>query len=369
MSERPTLVKCLVWDLDNTLWKGTLSEDDRVWLPEEIREIVAELDSRGILQSIASKNDFAPAWERLEELGIAEYFVLPRIGWGPKSASVAAVADRLRFAQGTIAFIDDQPTERAEVSHHLPEVRCYAAEDALKLPGLAEFSPDRVTVDSAQRRRMYQANFRREAEQAEFKGPDEEFLRTLDIAMDIGRAGDEEISRVEELTLRTSQMNATGVHYPDSALRELMDDPDHEVLTVTMRDRFGPHGAVGVVLLKRLPGLWNLKLLATSCRVVSFGAGAAILGWLSDQAARAGVHIAADFRRTERNRMMEVAYRFAGYEEADCTCAASALPTPAEAVQRLHLRPERQEPTAVIRLTAVDLAGAGKPTPITSRTF
>lgn len=364
MPDRPTTVKCLVWDLDNTLWDGTLLEDEQVRFAEEMREVVRTLDARGVLQSVASKNDFDLAWKRLEELGIAEYFVCPQINWGPKSESVRRIAERLKFAHGTIAFIDDQPTERAEVAYHHAEVRCYAATEALGLPDRPEFSPATVTVDARRRREMYQANFAREAEQTAFQGPDEDFLRSLDLVMRIERAGDEEISRVEELTLRTSQMNATGVHYSDAALRALIDDPGHEVLTTTMSDRFGPHGAVGVMLLGMHPAAWHLKLLATSCRVVAFGAGSVILNWLSDQATRAGVHLVADFRRTERNRMMEIAYRFAGYESgASCACLAQLTGQAGgesreggEGVQPLHLVPARQAPPTTMTLTAPSLA-------------
>ncbi|MGW7533263.1 HAD-IIIC family phosphatase [Amycolatopsis sp. NPDC054798] len=356
MSDKVSMVKCLVWDLDNTLWQGTLLEDGEVRLSDEIRETIVELDARGILQAVASKNDHEPAWQRLEELGVAEYFVLARIGWGPKSASVRAIAEELNFALKTIAFIDDQPAERAEVQFHLPEVRCYEAEGAVGLLGLPEFTPRSRTVDSAKRREMYQAGFRREAERAEFTGPDEEFLRSLELEMRILPATEEQLSRVEELTLRTSQMNATGVHYSDETLRGLLVDPAHEVLVTTMDDRFGTHGAVGVVLVEKLARVWHLKLLATSCRVVSFGAGAAILNWLADQAARAGAHLVADFRRTERNRMMEIAYRFAGFDEGECACRGDLVG--AAGVERLHLVAERREPPATMRLVAVDL-GAG----------
>ncbi|MFI6151932.1 HAD-IIIC family phosphatase [Kitasatospora sp. NPDC051170] len=356
-AEPAALVKCLVWDLDNTLWQGTLSEDEEVVLPESVREVVLALDARGILQAVASKNDHDHAWGKLEKLGISEYFVLPHIGWGPKSESVRSIADGLAFAPRTIAFIDDQPAERAEVAYHLPDVRCYSADQVASLASLPEFSPPVSTVDSRRRRRMYQAGFRREAERAGFTGPDEDFLRSLDLVMTIGRATDEELTRVEELTLRTSQMNATGVHYPDAALRALMSDPEHEVLVVTMADRFGPHGAVGVLLLEKRPEVWRLKLLATSCRVVSFGAGAAILRWLIDQAASAGVHLAADFRATDRNRMMEVAYRFAGFTDQACACTAGLSAATGDDIQCLHLEPAPQEPPTTLRLSAPTLAG------------
>jgi methoxymalonate biosynthesis protein len=359
--ERPVLVKCLVWDLDNTLWQGTLLEDDRVDLFEGIRETVIELDSRGILQSVSSKNDDDLAMAKLREFGLDEYFVLPRIGWGPKSDSIRAIAGELNFSERTIAFIDDQPAERAEVAFSLPEVRCYSAEDAASLLTRPEFTPEVVTADAGGRRAMYQAGFRRQAERQEFTGPDEDFLRSLELVMTIGRATPVDLSRVEELTLRTSQMNATGVHYSDAALRELIEDQTHEVLVVSMTDRFGPHGAVGVMLIERLATVWHLKLLATSCRVVSFGAGATILRWLTDQAARAGVRLVADFRATDRNRMMEIAYRFAGFEDQPAAGVAE-LPAPtAEGVRYLYLEPARQEPSTTIRLIAPELALVGSP--------
>ncbi len=127
---------------------------------------------------------------------------------------------------------------------------------------------------------------------------------------------------------------------------------------VTMEDRFGPHGAVGIMLLDKQPAAWHLKLLATSCRVVAFGAGAVILNWLCDRAAAAGVHLVADFRRTDRNRMMEVAYRFAGFEDAACGCGAGLAPA-TDGVQRLHLLPQRRPAPATMTVHAVDLTSPG----------
>ncbi|WP_194896952.1 HAD-IIIC family phosphatase [Catenulispora pinisilvae] len=358
MADKPKLVKCLVWDLDNTLWRGTILEDGEVEFPEEIRDVIIALDSRGILQSIASKNDYDLAWEKLEKLGVAEYFVHPAIGWGRKSDSVKDIADKLQFALTTIAFIDDQPTERAEVNYSHPEVRCYPAEDALKLTGLPEFTPEFVTEDSRRRREMYQAGFRRDAEKETFNGPDEDFLRSLELVMAVKRADEVDLTRVEELTLRTSQMNATGVHYSDATLRALLSDPDNEVITVTLADRFGPHGAVGVLLLEYHDALWHLKLLATSCRVVTFGAGSVLLNWLVDEAAQAGAHLVADFRPTDRNRMMDIAYRFAGFTEEPCDCLAD-LPALAEAdrdVKRLHLVADRRPGATTMTVTAPALA-------------
>ncbi|MCM3884963.1 HAD family hydrolase [Frankia sp. R82] len=355
MANEPTLVKCLIWDLDNTLWQGTLAERDKVALSDAVRKVILGLDERGILQSVSSRNDFDNAWSRLEELGVAEYFVVPRIGWTPKSAMVKEIADELSFALGTIAFIDDMPAERADVSYHHPEVRCYEAERAADLLELPEFTPTVMTVDGRRRRQMYQAAAHRQTARSEFAGPDEDFLRTLGMILRIVRATEEEITRVEELTLRTSQMNATGVHYSDETLRSLLADGAHEVLVVTLDDKFGAYGAVGVLLIEKFEHAWNVKLLATSCRVVFSGAGTILLRWLTDSAANAGVHLVADFRRTDRNRMAEVAYGFAGFRSEDCDCATEIPPTSEPETARLHLAPTRQGPPVTMTVHAPDL--------------
>jgi methoxymalonate biosynthesis protein len=358
--DTPPFVKCLVWDLDNTLWRGTLLEDERVRLDDAVREVVVRLDARGSLQSVASKNDHDLAWRRLEELGVADYFVVPMIGWGPKSESIRRIAEELSFAHDTLAFVDDQPAERAEVAFRLPEVRCYSHDQVRTLADLPEFTPTRTTGDARNRRAMYRAGFRRRSAQDEFEGADIDFLRTLGMQLNIGHATDEDISRVEELTLRTSQMNATGVHYPDHVLRGLVDDPRHAVLVATLTDRFGTHGAIGVVLVRLEAEVWHLKLLATSCRVVSFGIGGAILNWLIGQAHEAGAHLVADFRRTDRNRMMDITYRLAGFAEDGCPCARQpAAGAEPDGVVGLHLVPDARTVPDTIALTAPTLAGTG----------
>lgn len=343
-------IKCLIWDLDGTLWRGVILEDQTVAVSEQIREVVVELDRRGILQSVASRNDHDQAWAWLEKLGLAEYFVFPQIGWNRKSDSVREIADQLGFAHRTIAFLDDQPAERAEVAYHLPEVRCYSAEEALELPSRPEFTPKTVNAESRLRRSLYQAQERRAVQQAAFEGPDEDFLRTLDLRLDIRRATADDVGRVEELTLRTSQMNATGVHYSDADLRALLASRPHEVLVASLEDRFGSHGAIGIVLLEKHPGTWHLKLLATSCRVVKFGVGAVLLRWLSNQAALAEAHLVADFLRTDRNRIMEIAYRFAGFTDDECQCRQALAAD--DGVERLHLVATTQPPPSTMRVDA-----------------
>jgi methoxymalonate biosynthesis protein len=140
-------------------------------------------------------------------------------------------------------------------------------------------------------------------------------------------------------------------------LRGLIAEADHEVLTVTLSDRFGTHGAVGVLLVEFHPAVWHLKLLATSCRVVTFGAGSVLLNWLVDQAAQAGAHLAADFRPTERNRMMDVAYRFAGFTDDNCECLADVrLSGDRGDIHCLHLTAARRAAPTTMEVVSPDLA-------------
>lgn len=345
-------IKCVVWDLDNTLWKGILLEDSHVMVHDDTLNVIELLDQRGIVQSVASKNDFDHAWARLEELGLSDYLLIPQIGWNPKSRAIRKIATQLSFSYNTIAFIDDQPTERAEVNFHLPDVRCY---DHTAIPNLLdrpEFNPPRVTVDSKRRRQMYQASLQRDREREAFVGADDEFMRSLHLELSINNATIDDLARVEELTLRTSQMNATGIHYSEEHLSRMRGSPDHEVLIGTLTDRFGTYGAIGVALLQKLDSYWRIKLLATSCRVVTLGIGSVILSWIINRAAEAGVHLVADFRRTERNRIMEVAYRFAGFSDSECSCFTGGIRN--EGVSLLHIVPDERELPSTVAVSSCD---------------
>ncbi len=352
------LVKCLVWDLDGTLWRGTLADGDAGELAPAVLDVIRTLDRRGVLQSVASRNDPDRARARLQRLGVADYLVLPRIGWAPKAESVRAIAAGLGVAEPALAVVDGQPGGCAEVAVHLPAVRCYPARQVPALPSLPEFSPAAVTPDGRRRRERYQAGFRREAARSGFPGPDAEFLRTLDLTMLIGAATSADLPRVAELTQRAGQLTATGAPRAVADLRAELADPRHLLLLVTMADRFGPHGTVGIALLHRHRPAWHLTLLATTCRAVPFGTGPALLGWLLDRAAAAGVHLVADFRATDRNGIMAAAYGSAGLVEQPCGCQAG-LAAAEPGVRRLHVTPARRDPPGTIRIRGADPGRSG----------
>jgi HAD superfamily phosphatase (TIGR01681 family) len=121
-------LKCVVWDLDNTLWQGTLVEDGvgGVILSETAADAIRELDRRGIINSIASKNDPELAYAALEKFGLWQYFVFPKISWGPKSAAIKSIIMEMDVGADTFAFVDDQPFERGEIQELIPEIAVFS---------------------------------------------------------------------------------------------------------------------------------------------------------------------------------------------------------------------------------------------------
>lgn len=315
MSQEIEKVKCVVWDLDHTVWNGVLLEGDALELRAGVREAIAAFDQRGILQSVASKNEFGPAWERLEEFGLADYFLYPKIGWNPKSESIRQIAQELNIGLDTFAFIDDQPFERDEVRFSVPTVRTFDPEELPQLLEDEDFHPRFLTEDTARRRQLYQADIARQKEEKTFSGANDAFLATLGMKLEIAPAEAEDLRRVEELTLRTNQLNTTGRTYDYDELEQLRKSPDHRLLVAELTDRYGTYGKIGVVLLHCTPEVWTTQLLLMSCRVMSRGIGGALLTFLRAEAKAGGVVLRAEFRDTGRNRMMYITYKFAGFSE------------------------------------------------------
>lgn len=306
-------IKVVVWDLDNTVWDGILLENDTVTLRPDVLPAIRELDRRGILQSISSKNDQAVAMKKLESLGIAEYFLYPQINWGAKSESVKTIAARINVGIDTLAFIDDQAFEREEVAFSLPEVLCVDAAQVPSFLSRAEFMPRFVTEDSGNRRRMYMSDAQRDGVEQQFQGTKDEFLATLGLELTIAAATEDDLQRAEELTRRTNQLNTTGYTYSYDELKAFMLSADHDLLIASLEDKFGTYGKIGLCLIEKSADHWTVKLLLMSCRVMSRGVGTILMNHVIAQAKAAGVRLRAEFVRTDRNRLMYVTYRFSNF--------------------------------------------------------
>jgi FkbH-like protein len=315
MTEKRPLVKCVVWDLDNTLWHGVLLESDCVRLKPEIPEILKTLDARGILHSIASKNNRDDAMRKLEEFGIADYFLYPEINWNAKSVSIQQIQQHLNIGIETILFLDDEAYEREEVKSVHKDVTCWDASEMTTLLAHPRLNPPHVTEDAKRRRLMYCEEIQRKAEEQEFKGPTAEFLASLKMEFIISEAQEDDLRRAEELTVRTHQLNATGRAYSYAELKQFCVSDVYELFVCELTDRFGSYGKIGLALVQIEQECWHLKLLLVSCRVISRGIGTILLSFIMQQAKTASKILLADFTKTKQNAMLLITYQFANFQE------------------------------------------------------
>lgn len=315
MHQTRQVKKCVVWDLDNTLWHGILLEGDEVALHRGVVEIVQELDNRGILQSIASKNDEAQAMAKLQNFGLQEYFLYPQINWGTKSHAIETIARLLNISLDAIVFVDDQPFERDEVRHALPQVSCIDAMQMDQILHLPDLMPTVITNDARQRRLHYLSDKKRSEEESRFVGSKEEFLALLDMVMCISTAQEQDLQRAEELTVRTHQLNTTGYTYSLEELEHFSVSDSYKLLIARLEDKYGSYGIIGLAVVECLAEIWTIKLLLMSCRVMSRGVGTILLNHIMQLAKDNGVCLRAEFISNDRNRMMYVTYKFAGFKE------------------------------------------------------
>lgn len=309
-------IKCVVWDLDNTVWDGVLLESTNLpKLRPNVSDVIKALDERGILQSLASKNEPGPALAALAEHGLDQYFLYPQIGWGAKSQAISKIADKLNIGIDTFAFIDDQAFERDEVLSEHPSVRTFNEGDVERLPELEDFVPLHLTENSKSRREMYKKEEQRSKAQEVFKGPQDAFLRTLGLKLRLKPATEEDLYRAEELTVRTNQLNTTGVTYSAEQLRKLLASECHQVIVAELEDNYGSYGAIGLLLISEQTKRWCVDLFLMSCRVMSRGVGGVILTALRMSCRKQQIELAAQFKETDRNRLMFITYRFAGFKE------------------------------------------------------
>jgi len=299
--------KCLVVDLDNTLWGGVIGEDgiDGIQLGPnypgsafvEFQRAVLDLYRRGVILAIASKNNAADADAVFTDhrfmLLRKEHFAETEIHWELKSDSLKRIAQRLNIGLEHVVFADDNPAECAQVRRELPAVtviqlprRAELYVDALCAEGLF----DTITLSDEDRRRgqMYQQRAQAESMRSG-SGNIEDYYRDLDMELHIAPVDASTLARSAQLTQKTSQFNLTTIRYSEAEVSVRMADPDWVAITVGVRDRFGDNGIVGVLMAQALEDRLDIDTLLLSCRVIGRTVETAMLAYLCDTAQERGL--------------------------------------------------------------------------------
>jgi methoxymalonate biosynthesis protein len=312
------LIKCVVWDIDNTLLDGIYLESDQPPPADPVLlGVLRELADRGILQAVASRNPSAAA-EYVQRLAGLE-FAAVECGWDAKPEAIRRIAASLDVPPEAMAFIDDDMVERAEVAAVLPAVLVLTPEDAAEAPTWPQFSPPVVTAEARRRGQLYAERRRRQAAAREFGGSRAEFLRHVGTRVTITPATAADVPRLHELSVRTHQLNSAGQPVGEAELAALLTSAGQHVTTVRLADDFGDDGLVGAAIVTgsaggRSAGSAAVPLVMMSCRALGRGALDALLAWLCRSAAAAGAaELTVPCRLTDRNVPFRLALAAAGF--------------------------------------------------------
>lgn len=326
--------KCLVLDLDNTIWGGVIGDDgiEGIKLGDDypgnvfksFQRAALGLADRGILLAIVSKNDLPVVEDALrnhpEMLIRPESIAAMRVNWEPKSENLRAIAKDLNIGVDSLVMFDDNPVERAEIGANAPEVRVVdVPADVLgyerALYECGWFDVVSVSNEDRQRVQMYRTERAREEVRATAHTM-EDFLASLDMAADIGLVDNANLARVAQLIGKTNQFNLTTRRHSQADVARMAADEDHDVVYLRLADRFGDLGLIAVGIVAYQGAEARIDTLVMSCRVMNRHVEHALLSELATLAQTHGcTTLVGDYVPTARNGMVSNLYASLGFTE------------------------------------------------------
>ena len=256
-------VKLVVWDLDDTFWAGTLSEGEVTEIPSH-SGLVRRLCDCGVVNSICSKNDAGRVAAELARLGVADCFVMPSVDWSPKGQRVRRLIDDMRLRAANVLFIDDNHLNRQEALFYCPGLMVAGPEI---VPDLFTFAGAAPVSDPGHRRLHRYRILEAKVAERDRSSSNEAFLRDSDIRVRFHRDPLAHLDRVSELVHRTNQLNFTKNRMSVDELRVLLADPATSAGCVSVRDRYGEYGVVGLYVERD----GELVHFAFSCSIIGMG--------------------------------------------------------------------------------------------------
>lgn len=306
--------KCLVLDLDGTLWDGIVGELGAQGIQisarsRMIQRFAAALARRGVILALNSKNDLATVRDvfatRADLALRLEAFAAIAVNWESKAANLATIAAELNIGLDSLVFLDDSPQERMEIRMLHPEVIVPPLPDETAterfFESLPVFESAALTREDAARSGLYASERQRTEHRAGFTDA-ASFLHSLEMRASIFRATEEDLPRASQLSLRTNQFNTTTRRFDVGAMKALTLNPHWRVYLIRTADRFGDQGVVGLGIVDRSGDLHHLTSFLLSCRVLARGIEELFLLWLVEESRRASaVGFCVDFIPSAKN--------------------------------------------------------------------
>ncbi len=329
--------KCIVLDLDNTLWGGIIGEDgfDNIRLGDnpvgrsyvEFQKRLHALNQRGIILAINSKNNFDDAIEVIQKhpsmILRENNFACVKINWNDKVTNLQEIAQELNIGLDSIVFFDDDPINQEYVRKSLPEVLVIdLPKDSSKYPQIItemkEFDVLQITEEDTKRNDMYLGQKKRK-ELENKVGNYDEFLKAMNIEVNVQRANSFSIPRISQLTLKTNQFNLTTRRYQEEEVSEFSSSKDKIVECVQVKDKFGDNGITGTYIVEKKDNdEWLIDTFLLSCRIMGRGIEEIMMNQIIENARLSGVkRIKGEFIPTKKNKPAENFYEKLGFKKEE----------------------------------------------------
>lgn len=329
--------KCLVVDLDNTLWGGTIGEDGLTGIElsdhkegarfYDAQKCLKRMKENGVMLAIASKNnveDVIPVFEHPYMYLKEGDFVSIKINWKAKSENIREMAEELNIGLDSFVFLDDNPNEREQMKAACPEVTVLDfLKDTSLLPSVLEeayglyFKPLKTTDEDRSKTESYRQSIKRKQVQSGFRNLDE-YLCNLGIVVDIHLMKLDELPRVIQLAGKTNQFNTTTIRYSEKEILDMSQRSDSDVVVACMEDRFGNEGLTSIVTLKYDGKTMMIEDFVMSCRVMGRKFENVIIGslinWIRNEMPEITT-VCAEYIKTTKNRPVENLFEGFGFKK------------------------------------------------------
>ena len=329
--------KCIVLDLDNTLWGGIIGEDgfDNIKLGDdavgrsfvEFQKRLLALNQRGIILAINSKNNFEDAMEVIKKhpsmILREDNFACMKINWDDKVTNLQEISKELNIGLDSMVFFDDDLINQEFVKTSLPEVLVVelpndSSQFAQIITKMKEFDVLKITEEDVKRNEMYLVQKKRTELKNKIVDFDE-FLKQMNIEVNIKNADSFTIPRISQLTLKTNQFNLTTKRYQQEEISSFSSDKDRIVECVQVSDKFGDNGITGVYIIEKKDSKeWIIDTFLLSCRIMGRKVEEAMLYQIIEKAKNLGIKkIKGKFIPTKKNKPAENFYENFGFKKQD----------------------------------------------------
>lgn len=327
--------KCLVLDLDNTLWGGIIGDDgvENIQLGHEtptaeafteFQKYVLDLKKRGIILAVCSKNDENVAksgFNHPDSVLKFEDFATFRANWQPKNLNLKSIAREINIDTNSLVFIDDNPAERQLIRDTMPEVAVpeVDAENIFSYIRAIEdagyFETVKISEDDLKRNETYRENKQRQLLENSSESYDD-FLKSLNMRAEIDSFKPIYFDRIAQLTNKTNQFNLTTKRFTRAEIEQMANDSNYITLCGRLSDKFGDNGLISVVIGEKISDELHVRLWLMSCRVLKRGMENAMMNILADRAKKFGCKkIIGYYFPTKKNSMVADLYGNFGFKK------------------------------------------------------